>query len=190
VGFLRNIGFLSTAAALLLLSCHAGMAKDDAVRATEHQVKAGFIYNFTKLTVWPASAFDSKSAPLVIGVFGDDPVTEYLATATLDRTAHGRTIRITRCRNIEEALVCHVLFIALSERENFSTLLNAIRGKPILTISEIDRFLTAGGIIQLLKEPNARIQFDADRGAAKRGGIKLSSQLLTLAKTVRKETVK
>ena len=35
----------------------------------EYQVKAAYLYNFAKFVEWPADAFASPTAPMVIGVY-------------------------------------------------------------------------------------------------------------------------
>lgn len=37
---------------------------------TEYEVKAMFLYNFTKYEDWPADAFPNAAAPITIGVLG------------------------------------------------------------------------------------------------------------------------
>ena len=151
-------------------------------RAPEPEVKAGFLFNFAKLTEWPDTAFRASDSPFVIAVFGDDPIAEYLETGSKNRTAHGRSIQITRFRRVSDVTNCHVLFIALSEREKCAAILSSIQEKPVLSVSEIDKFATMGGIIRLLKDDNSRLRFEVERFAASKSQLKLSSQLLALAR--------
>src|SRR6185503_1059334 len=53
------------------LGLPAGARGQEAV-PSEYQMKAAFLYNFAKYVDWPASALP-EHAPLVIGVFGEDP---------------------------------------------------------------------------------------------------------------------
>ena len=151
-------------------------------RAPEPEVKAGFLFNFAKLTEWPDDAFKSADAPFIIAVFGDDPVSEYLEAGGKNRTIHGRSIQITRYRRTTEVTNCHALFIALSEREKLSAILKTIHGRPILSISELDKFGNMGGIIRLLKDKDSRLRFEVERSNANKSRLKLSSQLLALAR--------
>ena len=64
------------------------MRSHEAARASEYQVKAVFLFNFAQFVDWPASAFPDATAPLVIGVLGDDPFGPYL-----DETVRGETVR-------------------------------------------------------------------------------------------------
>jgi len=55
----------------------------------------------------------------------------------------------------------------------------------VLTVSEIENFAHRGGVIQLKKENN-RIVFEINIEAARRAGLAMNSQLLKLAKIVKK----
>ena len=54
---------------------------------------------------------------------------------------------------------------------------------PILTVSDIDDFARAGGMIGLV-EAEQRIRFDINLATARQANLKLSSQLLKLATIV------
>jgi len=78
---------------------------------------------------------------------------------------------------------CHVLFVGA--RSDVATpVLRAAAGRPILTVGEGDRFLESGGII-LMKIVDGRVRFDVNATSAARNGLRISSQLLSLALTVR-----
>jgi len=43
-----------------------------------YEVKAAFLYNFTKFITWPEEAFTGESDPFIIGILGPDPFNNYL----------------------------------------------------------------------------------------------------------------
>src|SRR5205809_5754821 len=55
-----------------LLVAGRGLAAQ-AVRASEYDVKAVFLFNFAQFVEWPAEAFPAADTPRVIGDHGDDP---------------------------------------------------------------------------------------------------------------------
>ncbi len=63
-------------------------------------------------------------------------------------------------------------------------LLDDARSRPILTIGDDDRFLDDGGIIRL-RVVEGRVRFDVNAAAAQQAGLRISSQLLQLALSVR-----
>lgn len=62
---------------------------------SEYQVKAAFLYNFGKFVEWPANDFASTNAPLVIGVYGEDPFGNDLAEVVRGKNINGHPV-VTR----------------------------------------------------------------------------------------------
>jgi hypothetical protein len=55
---------------------------------------------------------------------------------------------------------------------------------PTLTIGELQGFSEWGGVIELFVDDN-KFRFEINAAAARRGNLKVSSQLLRLARAVR-----
>jgi len=60
------------------------------------------------------------------------------------------------------------------------------RDASILTVSELDRFIQSGGIINFVMEGN-KVRFEINDAAAKQVGLRISSKLLNLARKTAKE---
>jgi hypothetical protein len=155
-----------------------GLAQESS--PSEYQIKAAFLYNFAKFVEWPPQAFANPQSPIVIGVlgknvFGDD----------LERTIHNKTVnhhpfRCEEIHSLREATNCQILFISASEKNRFPRILKDLRGTNILTVSETDQFIQAGGMINFVIE-NDEVHFQINDDAAKKAGLKISSKLLSLA---------
>ena len=78
---------------------------------------------------------------------------------------------------------CHILFISSSVKGRLRRTLEALKRSPVLTVGEGPEFCRSGGIIHLLVE-GGKVQFEINEGAAAAGSLKISSQLLKLAKIV------
>src|SRR5437660_11311395 len=76
---------------LWVLCCPAEETPD--LAAIESRVKAGFLYNFAKLTEWPTNSFAAADSPIVIGVLGNDPFGAILDDALRGKAIDGRKIR-------------------------------------------------------------------------------------------------
>lgn len=175
---LRHTVALAMAAAALALA--AAPAHSQA--ASEYQAKAAFLYNFTKFVDWPPRAFASPTAPINVCVLGE----EYFGAsldAIQERQAQGRPLTVKRLASIGQAGTCHILFIGASEDKQVRSLLAAVKGQPVLTVGETDRFAEMGGVINLVLE-DKRIKMEVNLDAAQRHGLKISSQLLRLARVV------
>ena len=60
----------------------------------------------------------------------------------------------------------------------------AIRARPVLTVSDGKGFLRSGGVIEFYIQ-DGRMRFIINLDALDRAGVRLSSRLLELAKTIR-----
>jgi hypothetical protein len=169
----------------LLLACLLaipGAARAEAA-AAEYDVKAAFLFNFTKFVEWPPSAFADERAPLKICVLGADPFGKSLRLLMEDEVA-GRRLLLLRVDTLNNPGACHVLFVSRSERERLPQVFAAVRGAPVLTVGDTPGFLDHGGMINFILE-GSKVRFDIDQEAAERAGIKISSKLLALAKHVK-----
>jgi hypothetical protein len=161
-------------------SFHQTAAQEPA--PSEYQVKAACIYNFTKFVEWPPEAFPpERSSPFVIGVIGDDPFNGELERAVQNKDVGGRAFIVRHLRKPDEARSCHILFVSRSERKALGDILAAVSSLPILTVSETERFVQSGGIINFLIEQN-KVRFEINADAAKKAGLKVSSKLLNLGR--------
>jgi hypothetical protein len=147
----------------------------------ENDVKAAFIYNFTKFVEWPAPALPDE--PFRLCVIAD---TGFIAT--LDRTIADESVgqrRLVRVepRSIDAARHCAILYIGPGFSEQGAAMLAAVRDLPVLTVGEGTQFITHGGAIGFLLENN-RVRFDINIRAIQRSGLKASSKLLRVARSV------
>lgn len=154
-------------------------------RSLEYEVKAAFLFNFTKFVDWPSTAFASPDAPITICIVGSDPF-----GAILDQTVEGETvsdheIQVRRGLQGDELRSCHILFISGSEREQCARIFSSLHGSSVLTVSDLSGFVDAGGMIEFVLE-SGKVQFEINAVAAETAGLKLSSRLLRVAKEVKR----
>jgi hypothetical protein len=163
---------------LCVLSAPFARAQPDDVEA---RIKAAFLLNFARYVEWPESVFTSSNSPVVIGVLGQDPFGKNNLEAIVDgKTVEHRPVLVKRGKTLADLADCHILFISTSERERLRSMLTLIQAKPLLTVSDMEGFRDAGGIILLKRKPSG-MRFEINREAAERAGLKLSSKLLKLA---------
>jgi hypothetical protein len=172
---------------LVLCLCLLGLAPSlraiEASPPSEYQIKAAFLLNFTKFIEWPAG--EGASSTFSICVVGEDPFGPVLDQLVDGETVGGRKIAVRRIRaqgSADAAGSCEILYVAKQEQNIQSVLAGA--GAGVLTVGEGDNFLDAGGMIAFVLE-NRRVRFNIDQGAARKAGLKLSSRLLAVARSVR-----
>lgn len=145
-------------------------------------LKAAFVYNFVKFTLWPEAAGGDRNAPMHLCTFGTDMLVQTLSRLGSEKI-RGRDVEISRLEALQPAGECHVLYIADSEHNRFAQILELVDDMPVLTISQAPRFANSGGIIQLYQDAD-RIRFIINNDTARRAGLKLSSRLLNLADVI------
>lgn len=167
---------------LLLILVSSVVARAQQEKVTEYQIKAAFIYNFTKFISWPQKAFASESVPFVVEILGDDPFGPSIEQL---RALHvnDRSVDIQYAENDTAIKPCHVLFICASEKNRVNQILQKIKGQPVLTVSDIEGFSTKGGIIEF-RVKKEQLRFLINLEAARSAGLRISYQLLSLAKEV------
>jgi hypothetical protein len=156
-------------------------AQDEAT--LERQIKAANVYKFAGYVEWPDSAFTSSTAPIVIGVLGDDAMLADLAQIVPGRTIDARPVQIRRIRPGETIAGLQVLFVGFGERGRLSEF-RAVDTPPLLVVTESEGALEQGSVINF-RIIGGRVRFEISLDNAERRGLKLSSRLLTVAHFVR-----
>jgi hypothetical protein len=150
-------------------------------QVSEIDVKAAFLFNFTRFVEWPNAA--ATSAPFRLCVVADRTTTAVIQKTMEGESVNGRPSQTTVPATPEDARVCQILFVGRSETGRLAPLLAAVRDRPVLTVSDAARFTTRGGMIGFVLEDD-RVRFDVNLAAAKRSGLQISSRLLRVARNV------
>lgn len=150
-----------------------------------YKIKAGFIYRFILFTEWPEQAFVTSNDTITLGIVGENPFAGFFAQVA-GRSVAGKNLKVlelTAADSPERFRQCHLLYIHPSQEEQTSQIIEAVRGQPVVTISDMDDFLEQGGMISFFSRRN-RIKFAVHRGLASREGIRFRAQMLKMAAQV------
>ena len=147
-----------------------------------NELKAVFLFNFAQFVEWPASAFPSSDAPLVIGVLGTDPFGKTLDDVLRNERARNRRLALERHKRLSDIQTCHILYISKSEQAHMDEILEAFRNRPVLTVAETDDFAREGGMIQLITDRKVRLRINLK--VAKAAGLSISAKMLQLADVI------
>jgi hypothetical protein len=166
----------------------AGLAAAVVVRAepraaTEYEVKAAFLYNFARYVEWPAEGFPAEGDPFVVTVLGEDPFGETLDAILKDRTIQKRRLHVRRVARVEDVGKSQIVFIGRAAAEDLPRILLRLDAAPMLTVGETAQFAERGGMISFRRERD-RIGFEINVASTERARLKVSSQLLKLARIV------
>ena len=185
----HTIACCARRAAFMLLACLFLLplrpARCDPVSGPEYEVKAGFIYNFAKFVKWPPQALKKTPGILVLCFASHDPAVDvfYKLEGKLIR---GRKIKVVAYKGEACLEQSQILFLATQDKAFIQQVLGLVKGRSILTIGEVEGFAQWGGIINFF-QANKRLRFQINIDAARREGLRMSSQLLGSAQIVREE---
>ena len=177
----RLIARLLIALAALAPAVPAARAQD-----LETEVRAVYLYNFARYVEWPAAAFPSADTPIRICVQAPDGFAAALERAVAGETINGRRLEAVRLPRSANRRGCHLLYLSATNGGRVAASLGPIKGQPLLTVGEDDRFLELGGMIRFRRVEN-RVRFDINLGAVQRSGLHVSARLLGVAADVKRE---
>lgn len=151
----------------------------------EYQIKAVFLYNFANFIKWPKTTFISPNAPFNICILGEDPFKQEIDITVENEKIDQRTILIQRINDLTNIDICQILFISRSKTIYLQDILITLQKHPILTVSDIDTFVTAGGMIQFIVQ-SRRVSFYIAPDILEQINLKASANLLRVAKIFRR----
>jgi hypothetical protein len=150
--------------------------------STEANIKAVYLFNFSKYVTWPGLMGERSPAELRICVPANDSFFATLKTAVEGEDVDGKPLEAVALDGLDAAKTCQILFVGHSQTADARAWLSAVRNSQVLTVAEGP--LADGIVIAFVRDDN-RIRFDISREAAARRGLNISSKLLRLARQVR-----
>jgi len=158
-------------------------------RPTDYQVKAAYLYNFGKFVQWPANPSTQKDSLFSVCVLGQDPFGPALDATLSGASIGGQRVVARRISSPEESVNCRILFLGATEAARMNKIIQSLDKEAVLTVSDLPEFSQRGGMIQFVTEGN-RVRFEVNLEAAQQAGLTLSSELLKVATTVRRNSTR
>jgi hypothetical protein len=175
---LIRIPALALGSAALSIWPQAAAAQDVSVPV----LKAAFLENFAKFAEWPDDAMPPGHV-FTFCVAGDKTVASALERGIKQHPGPAPTsvVFVT----VDGALrSCQLLYLGGLDLKHSSRAVDALKGLPVFTVSDVEGFAELGGVAQLRLE-NGRIRFVINPAAAQRARLALSAKLLSLATLVK-----
>ena len=145
---------------------------------SEYEVKAVFIYNLAKFVEWPPT----NSGKVRLCLLGADPFGD--ALVPLDNRSVGDKRFISQrigLKSDAELKGCDILFVARSEQERLNSLLQTVKGLPILTVGDTDGYARQGVMVNFYLDKD-KVRFEINPRATQQAGLKLSAKLLRVGR--------
>ncbi len=168
VPFLRTLLVAACAAtACFAQPIRAKAASDDATRAI-------FVLQLSNYVTWPATAFSSPSAPIIVAVVGNPALTAELMTLARGHTVAGRSFEIRAAADAAGCAGAHLVFVSEAAQSRALTASPA----PLRVSEEPDQLADTDVAIRVIA---GRVAFAVNRKDVYRRGLKISSKLMRLA---------
>lgn len=152
-------------------------------RTVETQIKALFLCKFGNYVEWPAQQWAASEQPFGIGVIAsDDLMFTELTNAARGQTVNGRPITVRRLTRGEPLVGLGIVFVARAHGGRLAETLAELKGRPTLTVTESDAGAAASIVNFVVVED--KVKFDIALTLAELSGLKISSRLLAVARSV------
>lgn len=146
-------------------------------------LRLGFLLNFARYVEWPDAVL-KPGAPLHFCLAPGDVDMSTQLNQLANQPVQGRPIQIKQVARPADTNGCHVLYLPAETPGTLTAWLGAAQRTSVLTVSELPDFVETGGMIGLVPV-GGRYRFDINLGVARQANLRLGSQLLKLAKTVK-----
>ncbi|HDP67018.1 MAG TPA: YfiR family protein, partial [Candidatus Marinimicrobia bacterium] len=144
------------------------------------QLKAAFIYNFTKYISWPDA---SRLTSYKIGVLGDSEIFTPLRQIAEKKMINDKPIEVYHFRSLSDLRACQILFISPTVKEPIPDILGGLVNRTTLTIGDAPDLCRQGVMINFFLQSDM-VKFELNPQRLEAAGFKISSQLLKLARLV------
>ncbi|MGI9274623.1 MAG: YfiR family protein [Endozoicomonas sp.] len=169
----------SLAISLVIVLFSAHCFELQAAATKEDKVKTAIIYKITKFISWP-----NRKQVLTLCILGEGPINIELNRINR-KNSMGRRLSIThKDPNAPFEKLCDALYIHSTDNQTINKVIDRLKGKPVLTISDAKNFAEQGGVIGLTRK-GSRINFSINKSSANAANLTINSQLLGLAKIVK-----
>ena len=147
----------------------------------ENQKKARLIVKLARCVEWPKEK-SGIGTPLVIGVYGNDAISDQIREIASRQKINGRDVVVRNLTSVQEIMSCHILYIPASAERDLPSILWKARGEPILTVGETPGFLKKGGTV-ILTTVDSDVMMVPYPKNAKHSDLKLSPMLFNAGET-------
>ncbi len=179
----RTILLLTAVLCLVAFQPGVSPVAHAATPSPEYQLKASYLYHFTKFIRWPQGALPAGGGDFNLCVVGNDPFGKAI-DAIAGKPAWDNTIRVSRHADASSAKSCHMVFIKVGGGSAQQAAIAELKRSGVLLIGEGDRFIEQGGILRFVTIQD-KIRFEISESAATAANLEVGAKLLSVA--IRKE---
>lgn len=172
-------------AALVATVCAPGTAWAQAY--SEEAVEAAYLYRFAGYIEWPKE--DTVPPRFTIAVLGADGVAEELGRLLPGHPVKGRAAQVRAVRTPHEVGDAQMLYVGPGHAGELRSVIAALGRRPVLVVSDEEHGLEDGAALNFIVI-DQRVRFEVSLPAAERSGLRISSELLSVAARVQGQTLR
>jgi hypothetical protein len=144
-------------------------------------VKAVFLYRFAGYVQWPAA--QAAEPTFTIAVIGAPQVVTQLSQLLPDHPVQGKPAHVLPISSAGELGDAQMLYIGPDYQGDLRALIAMLADRPVLVVTDEPGALADGSIVNFLIDQQ-HVRFEVSTRAARRAGLKISSDLLAVAERV------
>jgi hypothetical protein len=148
------------------------------VKAQDEQLKAIFVYNFTRYVSWP-----QKEGNFIIVVLGKSPIYNELVNIATKKKVGTLDIEVKTINTPEEITNCHMVYVPYSKTGLLPDLLPRARNNHIFIISEKEGSCKSGAGINFTNK-DGKLSFEISKTNLDNCGLTVSQGLMKLGVVV------
>jgi hypothetical protein len=153
----------------------------------ENKIIIAYIYQFTNYIEWPERAVNAtathEAEPFVISVIGNPSLQEELEQLAQKKMVKSRPIKIEAFVEPGELKRSQVVLFGGNDVKLLQKILAKTKNTAALVITNAAGFAQKGAMINFFVD-DSRLRFEVNRAAIEKENLRISSQLLKLAKLV------
>lgn len=146
------------------------------------EMKAAYVEKITLFIDWPEEGFKDKDN-FVIGYYQKDEFIEVLQNYLVDISLKQKPVEFLFIVSASDVDRCDLIYIPELFTGKRKAVINGLKGRPILTISNSKGYAEYGVHINFYVE-KGKLKFEINSEALKNSNLKASFHLLKLAKIV------
>jgi len=141
-------------------------------------VRAAYLYRFAGYIDWPAQ--DAALPDFTIDIMGSPGTADELRRLLAKHSIKDKQAQVREIASLQDLGDAHILYVGTG----YADMIRGLAPRPgrpaILVVTDEDGALAAGSVINLI-QVERNIRFEVSIAAAQRWGLKISSELLSVA---------
>jgi hypothetical protein len=151
----------------------------------EDKLKALYLFNFSYFVKFPEQCEQDCDEFTICSTGSFSQVTEHLNKIISGEKVDGKPIKLKVFNDYEHVYpACQILFINSNDEKHLYSIIEAVKDKPTLTVSDIKNFTAKGGMVGFDYAKNRLIPV-INNDLAQQQQLKISSKLLNIAREVK-----